>query len=136
MQSPCRLERLAAHYEARKAERRERQRAAQAAAAADRKAQWDALSEEERAARLEARHAIMAERAAAQDALAARLKAAEQRGPILAIDCQFWDVMRPPEQKSFLSQLSFCVGANKKAERPFHMHFVKCALAMILHWRA
>lgn len=128
----CRAEQLDAYYKARKAERQARKRAEHETARAERQAHWDALSDSEKAVRLEARRTITAERAAARDAMLARLKAAAEHGPVLAIDCQFWDVMRPREQKSFLSQLAFCVGANKKAARPFHMHFVKCATLRVL----
>lgn len=117
-------------YKQRKVARKEKHRVQQAEKKATKQAAFAALSEEEQEKRREERRALIALRGAERDAHLAKLDAAEQRGPKLIVDLDFWGLMHPQERKSMVSQLAHCAGVNKRAAAPCALHFTRCGVSV------
>ena len=118
--------RLAEYHKKRKAEKKEERKEQQAAKKQKLKDAFAALTPEEQQTRRDQAAAAAQARAAAKADVLARLEAADKSGPRLIIDLEFWALMTPQEQKSLVSQLAYCCGHNRRAEKPCSLHFTRC----------
>lgn len=62
-----------------------------------------------------------------------KLKEAPDTAPKIVVDLDFWDKMREGEQRSLVSQLGFCIGANRKSDEPCSLHYTRCDAHIPVH---
>ena len=111
-------------YHRERKQRKKAERKVQQAEKNERKRrEFDALSPAEQEAKRARAQQAVAERSAAAAAMQQRLTDAAKTGPHLVIDLDFWELMTEQERKSLVSQLAFCVGHNKRSEKPCGLHF-------------
>lgn len=125
--------RVAENHKRRKLEKKEARRAEQAAKNERKRQEFEALPPEEQQARRERAQQAVAARNEASTAMLARLQEADETGPRLIIDLDFWDYMTKQERRSIVSQLAFCTSHNKRAPRPCSLHCTRCAAALCKH---
>lgn len=91
----------------------------------ERAQEFAALTEEEKNERRLAQKRRKRERDDEKEQRMKKLKKAADNAPKIIIDLDFWDKMKEGEQVSLVSQLGFCVGANRKADAPCSLHYTR-----------
>jgi hypothetical protein len=121
----CSSFRLHEHYKKRKVEKKAERKEQQALKKQRKQAEFTALTPEKQQDKRQKAQQAAKEREEVHTKMLTKLQAADEHGPKLIIDLDFWDLMNHQERKSLVSQLAFCVGHNKRAAEPCSLHFVR-----------